>query len=122
MDDLPADRQGEKGQALVEFALVVIPLLMLIFGGLALWWVLSDKTQLAFATNVACVWAAAHVGEEDQACAVVAMNTGSLADPAAVVCRAEWTDDSVHVEVAYPETLIPFFSTVVLHAEATVPR
>jgi len=122
MDDLPADRQGEKGQALAEAAIILPLVCALLIGACVVGICLSDKASIDFAARVAAVWAAGHPGEEEQVCDK-AIASATVSDPDALGCSATWDNVSVLVEMTYAEPLSFLWAgPLVLRSRALVPR
>jgi hypothetical protein len=115
------DRQGERGQMLLETALVLPLLCALIVGGLCLAMLISDRSQLAYASSQAAIWAVIPGNDAALACEQVAANTLYLGTPAAVVCAVVVALDRVTVRLEYPQDVM-MFGPLTLRGEATAYR
>ena len=117
---LQDDRQGERGQALIETAILLPLACFFVVGALCLALCVSDHASISFAGRTAATWAARQVpwGEVD-VCARTLVNTSMLTG--IVGCTAVWSADSVEVSMSYPESL-PFADGVVLRSVTTVYR
>ncbi|SFR69124.1 Flp pilus assembly protein TadG [Agromyces sp. CF514] len=87
VDDRARGRAGERGAAAVEFALVVIPLMALLFGIIDFGWIFNQQVSLSNAARESARYYAVH--EHDGGTVAQAVAWGK--DAAPTVAAASWT-------------------------------
>jgi Flp pilus assembly protein TadG len=105
-------RSHQDGAAAVEFALIAMILIMLLFGIIQFGFTFFEYIEVAHAANAGARWAAlgatnAEIDAQARSAAPLLPNRAAMT----IAVNPGSTSDSVRVTVTYPRTdLVPFFA------------